>query len=202
MSDETEVVPRPEGPEAPVARSHQFETTEHNARPAKRKWSRWALFALLPIALILAGYWYVTGGAVTSTDDAYVEAEKVGVATDVAGIVKDVGVTQNQHVEAGQVLYRLDDLPFRFALERAQAQVGVVRNSLTALRASYRDMQAQIGQGKTTWATMASNSRGSRAWSNQALYRSRVSTRRVGTSRTHSRSWPRWTNSLRRSPPI
>ena len=32
-------------------------------------------------------------------DDAYVEADKVGVSTDVSGIVKEVDVTENQHVE-------------------------------------------------------------------------------------------------------
>jgi membrane fusion protein (multidrug efflux system) len=46
------------------------------------------------------------------------------------------------------VLFRLDDLPFRLALERADAQVGVVRNDLNALKANYRDMQAQIKQAQ------------------------------------------------------
>jgi membrane fusion protein (multidrug efflux system) len=77
------------------------------------------------LALIAGGYWYVTGGRVMSTDDAYVEADKVGISTDVSGIVKEIDVGNNQHVEGGQVLYRLDDLPFRFALERAEAQVGI-----------------------------------------------------------------------------
>jgi membrane fusion protein (multidrug efflux system) len=109
---------------------------------------RWALFALLPLALIAGGYWYVTGGRVMSTDNAYVEADKVGISTDVSGIVKEIDVGNNQHVEAGQVLFRLDDLPFRLALERDEAQVGIVRNDLNALEANYRDMQAQIKQAQ------------------------------------------------------
>jgi membrane fusion protein, multidrug efflux system len=100
------------------------------------------------LALIAGSYWYVTGGQVVWTDDAYVEAEKVGVSTDVSGIVKEVDVSENQQVEAGQVLYRLDDLPFRLALQRAEAQVGIVRNDLNALRANYQDMQAQIKQAQ------------------------------------------------------
>jgi membrane fusion protein (multidrug efflux system) len=106
------------------------------------------LFLLLPSALIAGGYWYVTGGQVMSTDDAYVEADKVGVSTDVSGIVKEVDVTENQHVEAGRVLYRLDDLQFRLALDRAKAQVGMVADALNALKANYRDMQAQILQAQ------------------------------------------------------
>jgi membrane fusion protein, multidrug efflux system len=113
---------------------------------SRRSWIRGGLFGLLPLALITGCYWYVAGGRVISIDDAYVEADKVGVSTDVAGIVTDVEVSENQHVETGQVLYRLDDLPFRLALARADAQVGVVRDALNALKGNYRDMQAQIEQ--------------------------------------------------------
>jgi membrane fusion protein, multidrug efflux system len=85
----------------------------------KKSLLRPLMFALLPLALIVGGYWYVRGGQVVSMDDAYVEADKVGVSTDVPGIVAEVGVTENQHVQAGQTLYRLDDLQLRLALVRA-----------------------------------------------------------------------------------
>jgi membrane fusion protein (multidrug efflux system) len=116
--------------------------------PSRRRWPRRALFALLPLAVIAGGYWYVAGGQVMSTDDAYVEADKVGVSTDVSGIVKEIDVSDNQEVVAGQVLFRLDDLPFRLALERAEAQVGIVGNDLNALKANYADMEAQIKQAQ------------------------------------------------------
>jgi membrane fusion protein (multidrug efflux system) len=116
--------------------------------PSRQRWVRRTLFALLPLALIAGAYWYVTGGQVMSTDDAYVEADKVGISTDVSGIVKDIDVSNNQEVAAGQVLFRMDDLPFRLVLERAEAQVGIVRNDLNALKANYGDMQAQIKQAQ------------------------------------------------------
>src|ERR1700732_3978255 len=68
------------------------------------------MFALLPLALVIGAYWYVTGGQAVPMDDAYVEADKVGISTDVSGTVAEVGVTENQRVQAGQILYRLDDL--------------------------------------------------------------------------------------------
>jgi membrane fusion protein (multidrug efflux system) len=114
----------------------------------KKSLLRPLMFTLLPLALVIGGYWYITGGQVVSMDDAYVEADKVGVSTDVSGIVAEVGVTENQHVEAGQVLYRLDDLQLRFALARAEAQIGTVRDALNALKANYRDMQSQIQQAQ------------------------------------------------------
>jgi membrane fusion protein (multidrug efflux system) len=106
------------------------------------------MFTLLPLALVVGAYWYISGGQVISMDDAYVEADKVGVSTDVAGIVKEVGVTENQHVDAHQILYRLDSLQFRLALDRANAQIGAVRDALNALKAGYRDMQSQIEQAQ------------------------------------------------------
>jgi membrane fusion protein, multidrug efflux system len=114
----------------------------------KKSMRRPLMFALLPLVLIIGAYWYVTGGQVVSMDDAYVEADKVGVSTDVPGIVKQVAVTENQHVEAGQILYRLDDLQFRLALARAEAQIGTARDALNALKANYRDMQSQIEQAQ------------------------------------------------------
>jgi membrane fusion protein, multidrug efflux system len=117
--------------------------------PARTLSRRQLLFALLPLALIVAGYFYMTGGKVMSTDNAYVQADMVGVTTDVSGIVHDVDVHDNQKVSTGDVLFRLDDLPFRLALARAEAQVGNTRNDLLALQTNYRNMQAQIEQAKT-----------------------------------------------------
>ena len=119
------------------------------ARPARRHpWKRVLLFMLLPIVLAAGAYEYVTGGAVMATDDAYVNADKVGLSTDVSGIVKTVEVHDNQHVQAGQVLYRLDDRPFQLALQRADAQLGIIRNDIDAQKANYQDIQTQIRQAQ------------------------------------------------------
>ncbi len=137
--------PPREQPERPIERSSEPEKAPQSPR---RLWVRWVSFALLPLALIAGAYWYVTGGRVMSTDDAYVEADKVGISTDVSGIVKEIDVRNNQEVAEDQVLFRMDDLPFRLALERAEAQVGIIRNDLNALKANYGDMEAQIKQAQ------------------------------------------------------
>src|ERR1700686_1334459 len=157
LAEKETVSPRPAPAEAPAPRreppqgrapAKKSPAPEKAPGATRRRWLRRALFLLLPLALIAGGYWYVTGGQVMSTDDSYVEADKVGVSTDVSGIVKEIDVKENQHVEAGRVLYRLDDLPFRLALQRAEAQVGIVRNDLNALKANYQDMQAQTKQAQ------------------------------------------------------
>src|SRR3984957_17528865 len=119
-------------------------------RPARNQRRRWALFALLPIALAGGAYWYVTGGRFMSTDDAYVDADKVGVSTDVSGIVQDVGVRDNQHVSVGQILYRLDPRQFQIALDNAKASLAQTALSIDAMKQDYKrmlsDAAAQQGQ--------------------------------------------------------
>jgi membrane fusion protein, multidrug efflux system len=114
----------------------------------RRSLKRPLLFAMLPIALLLGAYFYVTGGAIMSTDNAYVQADIVGVSNDISGIVKEVVVRDNQPVKKGDVLFKLNDEPFRIALAKADAQLGMVKNDLLAMRTSYKDMQAQIEQAK------------------------------------------------------
>jgi membrane fusion protein (multidrug efflux system) len=142
-------VARREAPQTQPERPAAMQSAPEKALPSpQRRWMRRALFALLPLVLIAGTYWYVSGGQVMSTDDAYVEADKVGISTDVSGIVKEIDVSDNQEVATGQVLFRMDDLPFRLALERAEAQVGIVRNDLNALKANYGDMETQIKQAQ------------------------------------------------------
>src|ERR1700730_1998691 len=74
-------------PERPAAIA-AAPTPEKASRSPRRRWVRWALFALLPLVLIAGAYWYVTGGQVMSTDDAYVNAETGGISTDISGIVQ------------------------------------------------------------------------------------------------------------------
>jgi membrane fusion protein (multidrug efflux system) len=102
-------------------------------------------------AVVLAGALalYMTGGRYVSTDNAYVHAGKLTVATDVSGIVAKVAVHESQQVEKGQVLFTLDPEPFQIALAGAEANLGTVRNQLTTLRATYRQKQAQVEQAKT-----------------------------------------------------
>jgi membrane fusion protein, multidrug efflux system len=111
---------------------------------------RRVLLAAGPV-LVLAGalFVYTTGGRYISTDDAYVHAGKLTVATDVSGIVSNVAVHESQKVEKGEVLFTLDQEPFQIALAGAQANLGTVRNQLTTLQATYRQKQAQIDQAKT-----------------------------------------------------
>ena len=126
---------------APVAPSARF---------LRRQCLRRILLIAGPVVLLLVGaYFYVTGGRYASTDNAYVGADKVTISTDVAGIVAEVAVKNNQAVEAGQLLFRLDDTPYRLALAGAEAQLGIVRDQIESLRATYRQRLEDIKLAQT-----------------------------------------------------
>ncbi|HEY3909092.1 MAG TPA: HlyD family secretion protein [Stellaceae bacterium] len=110
----------------------------------RKHWLRWALFLLLPIVLIVGLYFYMDSTRYVSTDDAYVEADQVGLSTDVSGLVQKIDVRENQRVVAGQPLFSLDPQPFQLKLDQAQAQLGVVHDNIDALKANYESLQAQI----------------------------------------------------------
>jgi membrane fusion protein, multidrug efflux system len=118
------------------------------ARMPRKSLRRPLLFMLLPLALVLGAYFYITGGAVMSTDNAYVQADMVGLSTDVSGIVREVDVHDNQQVAKGEVLFQLDPLQFQLALDRTNAQLASTADDLRALQASYRNMKAQIDQAQ------------------------------------------------------
>jgi membrane fusion protein (multidrug efflux system) len=129
-----------------VPREQPVRLIEKTSKPEKapqsppRRWARWALFALLPFALAAGAYWYVAGGQVMSTDDAYVQAETVGISTDVSGIVQGIDVANNQPVDRGQVLYHLDPRQFQIALDNAKANLAQTALTIDAMKQDYTRM--------------------------------------------------------------
>jgi membrane fusion protein (multidrug efflux system) len=120
-------------------------------RRNRRKLVRLGLLVLGPlVALGIAGEMYLSGGRYVETDNAYVRAPIMNIATDVPGTVAEVAVHENQHVDKGALLFTLDQEPFRIALDGAKAQLGMVRNDLTALQATYRQNLSAIDQAKSS----------------------------------------------------
>jgi membrane fusion protein (multidrug efflux system) len=148
-ADGTDAGTAAQAPKGPMVHAPSATPGPAHAPPsAARRRVRALLFLLLPLLLIVGLVAYVLGGGTVSTDNAYVEANTVGVSTDVSGIVARVYVKENQPVTRGEILYTLRDRQYRYALDRANAQLAAVRDSLLAQQASYRQMQAKIAQAK------------------------------------------------------
>jgi membrane fusion protein (multidrug efflux system) len=104
---------------------------------------RLLLMVALPVVLVVAGLWYwVHSSRFQDTDNAYVVADQVNVAPQVAGRVTAVAVTQNQTVAAGQLLLQLDPQPFQIALDQANANLENVRNQIKVQQAALTGAEA------------------------------------------------------------
>lgn len=80
---------------------------------------------LLIVALAIIAAWLVWNYYTQSpwTRDGKVRAEQVGITPQVSGSILQLNVRDNQLVKAGDVLFTIDDTPYRIALLNAQAQL-------------------------------------------------------------------------------
>ena len=112
------------------------------------------LIALLMVAAAGYLYWDHTSHF-ESTDDAFIAARQFAIAPKVAGYLTAVPVTDNQHVNKGDVIAQIDQRDFRTALAQAQAQVAAAEAGIHNIDAqiSMQDAQisasqAQVGQAQ------------------------------------------------------
>ena len=144
----------------------------------------------LALALTLGGlgysrYWWNVGRFIESTDDAYAGGNITAVSPHVAGFVAQILVTDNQRVQAGQLLIRLDGRDFRAALDHAEAVAAKQQAALAGLEAKYVLQQAMIRQAEADLAAMAA--RAKFAGADAVRYRDLASTA-VGTRQNAERA--------------
>ncbi|MEK6211922.1 MAG: HlyD family secretion protein [Pseudomonadota bacterium] len=107
------------------------------------------LLVVVPLVAIVTGlYIYATGGQEVETDNAYVKANIVAISASVNGSVIEVLARDNQPVEAGALLFRLDPEPYQIAVAGARAQMDVVRTDVQSLRAEYRVTLQEAAEGR------------------------------------------------------
>src|SRR6201999_3810110 len=94
-------------------------------------------------------YWTV-GRFQVSTDDAYVKADNTTIAPKVSGYLTGVLVGDNERVNAGQILARIDDRDFKVALDQAKADVAAAEATLASKQAQLEVQQSVIEAAKAT----------------------------------------------------
>ena len=79
-----------------------------------------------------------------STENAYVKADKIAISTNVPGRVIEVLISENDNVEARQLLFRLNPEPFQIALNQATAKLDSIKAEIYELQAIYRQKVAEL----------------------------------------------------------
>jgi membrane fusion protein, multidrug efflux system len=104
-----------------------------------RRYRRFLLLVVLPTAAVIGGLiFYLNGGRYVGTDDAYVGAQKVLITPDISGKIDKVVVKEGQRVNEGDVLFEIDPVPFRLAVDQAKAQLEQARTTYDNLVANIK----------------------------------------------------------------
>jgi membrane fusion protein (multidrug efflux system) len=97
------------------------------------------LMVVLPMIAAIGGItFYLHGGRYVGTDDAYVGAQKVLITPDISGKIDKVVVKEGQNVQQGDVLFEIDPVPFRLAVDEAKAQLAQARTTYDNLVANVK----------------------------------------------------------------
>lgn len=109
------------------------------SKPKRGKARRRILMFSLPVLLAAGGaaYWLMSGRYET-TDNAYLHQARLSVVSDLSGRVVTSKVADSMPVKAGDVLFVIDQEPYRIALEQADAALANARLGVEQLKAAYR----------------------------------------------------------------
>ena len=139
----------PAPPGAPPARRGR-------ARGKRLKWI--IIAAVVVVAALFAARWWMEQSRFVSTDDAYVGANQVEIAAQVAGPVSQVFVRDQQRVKQGDALFQIDPQPYRIALDQARANLELARQNVSQEGAGVASAEAVLAQrraeeanAKSTW---------------------------------------------------
>lgn len=107
--------------------------TAHAAQGIKKYWLLSSLL-LLTLGLALWVIWRLDNAP--RTDDAYAYADTISVTPEVNGAIIELPIQDNQEVQAGDILFRIDPRTYQNALARAQATLLSLDKEITLTQRS------------------------------------------------------------------
>ncbi|MEH6700623.1 HlyD family secretion protein [Parasphingorhabdus sp.] len=127
-------------------------------RSLARRIGRWILMLSVPLMLAAFGIFYwITSDRYASTDNAYVQQDIVSVSAEVGGKIVEVGVSENQQVAAGDLLFSIDPVPFELALAQSNARVAAAQVEVQNLQTDYQVSGVDIEVARQDIAFAQSN---------------------------------------------
>ena len=117
--------------------------------PGPKRLRLWAIMASVPLLLTGGAVWYYwANDHYVSTDNAYVQQDKVSVSAEVSGRIVAVGVRENQPVHQGDLLFRVDPEPFRIAMAQADATIAAAQVNVVGMETDLSTKGADIAAAR------------------------------------------------------
>jgi len=115
-----------------------METTEENKNPKGRRIRAYIALTLVVAALIIFGWqWYIRYTTFITTDDAYVDADKVSVSSKILGRIATIYAAEGDSVTKGQLLVELDSSDMVAQKQQAMAAKNQATASANQAEAKY-----------------------------------------------------------------
>src|SRR5258708_27712967 len=93
----------------PQQRQNQNAATRLRQTVSAHSYAAFAIAIVVMVALAAVTVWWLHARHFESTDDSFIDARVTQISAQVNGASVEVPVTDNQDVEAGAVLVRIDD---------------------------------------------------------------------------------------------
>ncbi|MBM4269639.1 MAG: HlyD family secretion protein [Deltaproteobacteria bacterium] len=97
---------------------------------------------LVAVALVL--WWWEEQRINPTTDDAFIEANIVGIAAQVSGPIVRTSVVDNQEVRRGDLLFEIDPRPFELAVSERRAERDLAAQDVEAYAAQVEVARADV----------------------------------------------------------
>jgi multidrug resistance efflux pump len=89
------------------------------------------LFVVLLATAAAVWYWYTVFRNYDSTDDAFIDADRVEISSKILGRITKMAVDEGDSVKEGEVIVRLDDSDLRAQEEQAKAVLVSAEQNVT-----------------------------------------------------------------------
>jgi membrane fusion protein (multidrug efflux system) len=98
-------------------------------------------FFIILIVAAIAVYWYIGQLGYVSTDDAYIDADKLSISSKVLGRITALNADEGDSVMQGQLLVQLDTTDLEAREEQAKAMLGLAKQSVTLAKVKLEKAQ-------------------------------------------------------------
>ncbi len=105
------------------------------------------------VLLLVAGgalvYWYAVLRGVVSTDDAYIDGNRVSLSSEIMGRIERLTVDEGDTVQAGELLVQLDDHDLQAQLVQARAALDQAQQSVKLADVTLQRARQDLGRATT-----------------------------------------------------
>ena len=133
------------------------QNSSNNKSQQRKKGLSIFILLLLLIAIGSAAYWYFFIKGFEETEDAYVSGNQVMVSAQVAGNISKINVDNMDPVQAGDVLFELDDTNAKLSFEQAKSNLANAVRQVSQLNYTVKQLKSAVRANEITLAQAQGN---------------------------------------------